>query len=178
MQFHSNSKRKSKKRGVWRTEARPSCSCAVGQGQPRSSLSTGQRSPCQASSGSTEGSVPDSGGARGLGLGRAAEPTPTHRVLHEPLQLELLLLGRILGDDERLRLFLGPGRSHSGGCRTRHSSFQLPRKRRRRPLVLMTTNGRASCACALPDLDRSPAALAHSLYRGVGGGVESHSPSC
>lgn len=37
----------------------------------------------------------------------------------------------------------------------------------------MTTNGRASCARALPDLGRSPAARAHFLNMGVGGGVES-----
>lgn len=82
----------------------------------------GQPSPTQACSRCTEYSVPQSGSGV-KGLGRAVEPTPTHRILHESLQLELLLLGRILGNDERLRLFLGPGRSHRSGSRTRHSSF-------------------------------------------------------
>lgn len=50
------------------------------------------------------------GGAR---KGRSTRAS-SHRVLHEPLQLELLLLGRILRYDECLRLFLGPRGSHSG----------------------------------------------------------------
>lgn len=85
----------------------------------------------------------------GLGLGRAVEPT--HRVLHEPLQLELLLLGRILGDDERLRLFLGPGRPDRSGNRTRHNSFRTSLRTLLAAARLDDDTERASHARALPE---------------------------
>lgn len=98
--------------------------------------------PSLAGSRGTEFSVPQSGGV---------EPTPTHRVLHEPLQLELLLLGRILGDDERLRLFLGPGRSHRSGSGTRHSRFPTSSPTPPAAARLDDDKERASRARALPE---------------------------
>lgn len=58
------------------------------------------------------------------GCDRAPFPPPgqptrgsPHRVPHQPLEAEALLLGGAAGDDERLRLLAGPGRPRGRGRR-------------------------------------------------------------
>lgn len=101
--------------GQWENHLRaaPSASPQAGRARPRPQHLT-----------SAPGPPPATGTHKKNGCERAPFPPPgqptrgsPHRVPHQPLEAEALLLGGAAGDDERLRLLAGPGRPRGRGRR-------------------------------------------------------------